>query len=287
MRQARVAGRTSSRYDEPVHARAPALALALALAACALFPSFDGFTGGAPASGDSGVPNDVSDDRAAQATDGSGTDGGRERWCERGAAASFCDDFDGSILGAGWDETTQSLGTLALTPVATSAPNALLVSMPAAVSGDSGCHLTKFFARAASSFLLEFDFRSEQRPGDQLVIATVSLQGNYRFDLALYGWEATLFERDPAGDRHVYPFATLPAGSWRRIGVAIVLTDPATVTIRYGAPDDPALPIVVDQKPLTPAASSGTALLRVGAAFNRAPSPEQRLFFDNLRFDAR
>jgi hypothetical protein len=129
-------------------------------------------------------------------------------WCSANAATStFCDDFSGPALTAGWQvEVTARGGTGLLdSSVVKSPPSAFTVVVDPTAGEGAGFALAKTFpaGNATASFTLGFDLRVDDlrsgNTGVTITLARVAFASSYALELVLRSDGAVLVEHPASG----------------------------------------------------------------------------------------
>jgi hypothetical protein len=122
------------------------------------------------------VPDATEDARAPDAT--ADVDAGPRAFCaSRSPAPTFCSDFDGDPLPAGWTEIFDyGQGSVLVDALAATSPPRSLASRFVAGPNEGAAALRKELAGVTSVFELEFDFRIDSDDGTRAILAQVDLR---------------------------------------------------------------------------------------------------------------
>jgi hypothetical protein len=255
--------------------------------ACALFPSFDGFTdGGGPEAGtDSGGAGDAK---------GKG-------WCASQGPHLLCDDFDEPDAGVvgpwNMEQVNGDGGTLSLSDATSvSAPSSLLAEMqPTSISAAFVRLQQTYVPVAKSSMTYAFDFLTAQQGlsgGTVLANATISLANGeiYALDLRLEGTVLQIYEQQGQTENPYVLTNSAQIGAWVRISIQVTSLGSSSpmLTVQYGLADAGALPTVLQTNIpgiVGTVPTSGPAPL-LGLAYLDIPTNGPLdCYFDNVTFD--
>jgi len=272
---------------------AVAAALSL-LSACSILASLDGLSDGTTPP----TPDDATGQERAPDDDAGGTPGATDAtaeatadagsWCAsaQAADAAFCSDFDTPATSEGWVELTEASGSLTYdTTSARSAPRSLVANIAGGPVVPRAVLLAALPTPSTKGATLAFDIVIDALPptGHMMIaeldmaVGTAAAHGVYVYANRTTTILSQYRPTDAGGT--LAPLGTSsvlhPAGTWRRVEVAIDLTASPTTTLRV----DGAL---VATYPLASSWRNAPVTIVIGTADVDDREQPHRARFDNV-----